>query len=314
GTQVVGFARQTTSQQHDIANELHIHLKGVEDTLARYWGLKDTCLCLKKAALLISEKLEKAKTTLENLYVGLLPDNPGILEWIEDLPLPSRRHGRSKRADCNFSDWLDPDYDHIDETPGLDPTDDELSLILPRLAKGPIPRLVRIVAFYSIKKPLYHAIFCAPNPNSFQYGDYVPPARFSGATFRYYCVFDKRYLSAAPAIDLVERGRFLILVKTDLVFDACARLGYWEERARDSAATETGMGATLPILVAPLIQLSASLLSPSSSPLLPSSAPASSPPDGRLNPVASSSKNISGADSSSKRLASPAESSLPSRS
>lgn len=88
----------------------------------------------------------------------------------------------------------------------------------------------------------YHAIFCAPNAKLFHFADYALPSYLAGVTFRYYCVFTEKYLPVPDTINLIGRGKFMVLINTDVLLSHCPRIDEWEEWARDLAQWEEEEG------------------------------------------------------------------------
>ncbi|KAJ7445521.1 hypothetical protein B0H11DRAFT_1930516 [Mycena galericulata] len=246
--------RDYFKKQSDVVIAVNKHLKNINSAMATYYGYSEEIpLPLpKEAAAWLSRKLEAARVILENMDTSFIPENPEILDSMDDLPddLAAARRKPKARADSEDDD----EFENYDP----DPVEATLPIVAPILGRN-----VRAIIYSEPDDPAYHAVYCVPNSSRFRWGDYPLPPLMALAQFCYYCVFTEQYLDVPDTIDLARRGKFLIFRKKELRIGQCRWVDRWELRARELAKVE---------------EEEASL--PTPSPSMPSSSlPSSSPPE-----------------------------------
>ncbi|KAJ7453634.1 hypothetical protein B0H11DRAFT_1926775 [Mycena galericulata] len=221
-------------KQYDAVNGLVKQLKEVDYSLATLYCLGPFTPLPKEAAALISAKLEVARTTLDRMDILAVPENPEILESIDDVPRATTLE------EVKWEDpGSDPDSDYRDERRDLDPIEETLEVVFPAPRNKPAARHIRVVVYSVSDQMPYHAIFCVPNEKFFRFADYpLPPPLSPVTTVRFYSVFSEKYFTVWDHIDLTGRGKFLIFIKSDVLSSHCPRLDKWEARARDFAQME----------------------------------------------------------------------------
>ncbi|KAJ7715338.1 hypothetical protein B0H16DRAFT_1477495 [Mycena metata] len=238
-TQLLWQLRDAYRPRNNALHEVHGLIQQLHVALVRSAALGDFPPLPEVTVQKTVTMLEECRDGLEGLAPHLLPRNPEILEHI-GIYRSGKGKGKAKQfvAEFPLKQPESPlfDYDSDDDplkavnNDGLDPDNDEFSVIYPHLG-----RLVHLVVYTAAGAAPYHTFCWTPNA-MFRLSAYTIPGTSPTTKFLLYLVnSNERYAPAEAYINVKGLGNLLVYRAASLTHDSCLRITKWEQRAREAA-------------------------------------------------------------------------------